>query len=398
MSNSLAVATVTATLYDLLSASAKNAIGSSASIKTGWPDQAGWASSSGINIFLYEVAPNAAWRNDDLPARRDNGSVIRRPQAALDLKYLFSFYGQEAQLEPHRLLGATVSLLHSRPLLDREAIRQAVNGPSPRTYLDGSDLDRQIELVRFTPLHLSLDELSRLWTTFPQSAYALSVIYQASVVLIEAAETVIPSSAVLSRGIGVTTYRQPVIESVTAAADPQGAIVWNSTLRLSGSQLAGDRTMVRIDGVEVPPASERDDQLTLSVPPGVRAGVRGAQAVHRVAVGDAGTLRPGSESNVAPFVLRPSVEYVSTAGTDVTIRFRPPVGIGQRAALLLNEEPGGSGGAYRVERAPEPAELDELVFSVAGIPSGTYALRGQVDGAQSIVTETAGQLDPRLTL
>jgi Pvc16 N-terminal domain len=399
VSNSLAVATVTATLYDLLSAGATSAIGSSAKIRTGWPDQSIWSTESGINIFLYEVTPNAAWRNEDLPSRRETGEVIRKPQAALNLKYLFSFYGNDAQLEQQRLLGATVSLLHSRPLLDREAIRQAVNGVSPRTYLQGSDLDQQVDLVRFTPLHLNMEELSRLWTTFPQSAYALSVVYEASVVLIEADETVAPVRTVQSLpGIGSAPFRQPTIDSVTAAAEPHELIVWNSTLVLTGSQLTGAETRIRIGELEVEPASERDDQLTVPVPAALRAGVLGLQVVQRIAVGGGGPLRPGPESNVAAFVLRPTVELVSTVGSDVTVSFRPPVAAGQRAALLLNEEPGGAGRAYRFERPPETTESDRLKFSTVGAGQGTYVFRCQVDGAQSTIRESGGVFEPQVTI
>ena len=70
---------------------------------------------TGVNVFLYQVTPNAAWRNADLPTRRANGDLIQRPQAALDLHYLLTFYGDESLLQPQRVLGSVVRTLHCGP-------------------------------------------------------------------------------------------------------------------------------------------------------------------------------------------------------------------------------------------------------------------------------------------
>src|SRR5207253_1217781 len=47
----------------------------------------------------------------------------------------------------------------------------------------------QPELVRVTPAHLSLEELSKLWSIFPDVDYVLSAVYVAGVVLIETDDT-----------------------------------------------------------------------------------------------------------------------------------------------------------------------------------------------------------------
>ena len=54
------------------------------------------------------------------------GNWRSRPQAALDLHYLLTFYGNEAQLEPQRLLGSVVRTLHARPVLTRQQIQQTI--------------------------------------------------------------------------------------------------------------------------------------------------------------------------------------------------------------------------------------------------------------------------------
>lgn len=93
MSNFLAIATVTATLSQTIRAAVLKDL-SGAEVTTARPDGAGGHTPAiGVNLYLYQVTPNAAWRNADLPTRRPNGQLVQRPQAALDLHYLLNFYG-----------------------------------------------------------------------------------------------------------------------------------------------------------------------------------------------------------------------------------------------------------------------------------------------------------------
>jgi len=91
MSNFLAIATVTATLGQVL----QPAVGAGvpgATVTTLRPDGAGAGPRpTGVNIYLYQVTPNAAYRNADLPTRTSEGDLMQRPQAALDLHYPVSY-------------------------------------------------------------------------------------------------------------------------------------------------------------------------------------------------------------------------------------------------------------------------------------------------------------------
>src|SRR5262249_30541747 len=133
--------------------------------------------------------PSPAWRNSDLPTRRSDGTLVQRPRTALDLHYLLTFLGDDADLVPHILLGAVALRLHAEPVLTRDQIAQAAaHETRTRTYghfLQTSDLADEVELVGITPADLSLEELSKLWMTFPEVNYVLSAVYVASVVLIE---------------------------------------------------------------------------------------------------------------------------------------------------------------------------------------------------------------------
>ncbi|WP_052807910.1 DUF4255 domain-containing protein [Methyloterricola oryzae] len=191
MSNHLAIATVTYALKTQIANALTHDVGDFGyQVVTDRPD--GTASGQAeVRLYLYQVTHNAAHRNDDLPTRRADGtSFVNRPQLALDLHYLISFFGKETELEPQRLLGSVARALHAHPVLSRDQIAKLIDpGTEPRvgpSWLAASDLDKQIELVRLTPLPLSLEELSKLWMVFFQTKYTLSVAYQASVVLLDA--------------------------------------------------------------------------------------------------------------------------------------------------------------------------------------------------------------------
>jgi hypothetical protein len=181
MSNYLAIATVTAALSRALQTAIEADV-PGALATTVRPDGPGsGVPETGVNIFLYQVMPNASWRNNDLPTRRPDGTLVQRPLVAIDLHYLLSFYGNDAELEPQRLLGSTIRTLHAKPVLTRQEIQNTVDAIG---FLNDSDLAGEVELVKFMPLSLNLEELSKLWSVFFQTTYVLSVAYQASVVLI----------------------------------------------------------------------------------------------------------------------------------------------------------------------------------------------------------------------
>ena len=155
MSNHLAIATVTATLRDLVFA-AVSADVPGANVTMVKPDGVGsGVPATGVNIFLYQVTPSAAARNEDLPTRSENGTLVRRPRVGLDLHYLLTFYGAEAQLIPQRLLGSAARVLHARPVLTRAQVNSSV---AARAFLAGSNLAADIELVKLTQLPLTLED------------------------------------------------------------------------------------------------------------------------------------------------------------------------------------------------------------------------------------------------
>jgi hypothetical protein len=142
-----------------------------------------------ITVFLYQVTPNTSQRNNDLPTRASDGTLVRRPAAALDLHYLISAYGEEAELVGQRLIGSVVRTLHETPVLSKDIIELA----GQRPHLTGSDLAEAVQRVRFTPTVMDVDETSKLWGRLHQTPYTLSVVYQAVLVLIDGRGTPVPA-------------------------------------------------------------------------------------------------------------------------------------------------------------------------------------------------------------
>jgi hypothetical protein len=398
MSNHLAFANVTAALVALLDPAVKQEV-PSAQASADRPDTLKDDTvGARVNVFLYQVTPNAAWRNADLPTRRPDGTAGQRPQAAFDLHYVLSFYGDDKQYEPQRLLGRVESLLHAQPVLSPGILRGAAKPP-----LDASNLAEQVEAVRLVPTGFNLEELSKLWSVFFQVPYRLSVAFQASVVLIEPEIVVQPALPVRARNLVVAPFRQLELDEVVPAAGPGLPIFPGDTILLRGRNLSGDAVEVRIGGAKaVPaPADVADGEIRVLLdaplfPAGtLRAGVVGAQVVQPQLLGTPPIPHAGSESNVAPFVLRPRIKTAGT-GPDVTfaaavqgvravtVGIEPPVAAGQRVVLLLNEPGAAIPRAFSAVADPRLTDAAPVVFQVGGLAAGTLLLvRVQVDGAES---------------
>jgi Pvc16 N-terminal domain len=418
VSNFLAVATATATLSRTLRA-ALNADLAGATVTTATPNPGGTGlpTGAGANLFLYDVTPNPGWTNADLPTRNTEGQLVERPRVAVDLHYLISFYGNEAQLEPQRLLGSALRTLHERPILTRDAIRATILDALFNPFIGTSDLADDIELVKLTPMSLSLEEMSKIWSIFFQTPYTLSIAYEATVVLIDSTRTPRSALPVGTRNVYVIPINQPVIERVIAQTGESDPIVVGGTILIQGQNLRGQLTRVLLGDQEVTPTvadiSATEVRLPLTQPPvpaaGLRAGLRGVQVVHRIPMGTPEVDHRGFESNVAPVVLRPvvGVPVLNLVGTGLTPRsgtidvpLNVTVGIRQRASLLLVQDAAADAEAFSFPADARTAETNQLRFTVSGLPAGTYFFRVQVDGAESPVDldPASGAFGPRVVI
>jgi Pvc16 N-terminal domain len=406
MSNALAIAAVTETLVTLLQDNIGGAHIGSALVSNLSPDLGQTLPAVGVNVFLYQVTPNAALRNADLPTRAADGiTLLRKPTAALDLHYLLTFYGDDKFLEPQRLLGAVTLYLHANPTLQRSQIQPVAI--DAHTSVD-SNLANQPELVRFTPVAFSLEELSKLWSFLFKIDYVLSTAYVASVVLIETDDaTPPPALPVVSINLAAQTMRQPVITQVTASPNANGPIIAGGDIALNGRLLTAPEhgvTQVLIGGAAQTPASIAPNRITLPLPSGLAAGPQTAQILQPLMLGVPPVLHPGTgtASGIASFVLSPVIApaatpsgfaielqtAVSPPGQVLAVTLLPKVLAGQRALLQMLPND-GSGAARLFDGGTIPADTDTVTFPITGLPSGTYAVRVLIDGAQSPLVPVA---------
>jgi hypothetical protein len=396
VSNHLAIATVTAALAQMLQSVVEKDVANT-KVTTTRPDSANAPAGTRLNLYLYQVTPNAAWRNSDLPTRADNGRLMQKPRVALDLHYLLTFYGDEAQLEPQRMLGSAVRLLHSRPVLTRKQIRDTIISPQ-FNFLTLSNLAEDIELVKFTPLSLTLEEHSKLWAVFFQTQYTLSITYQGTVVLIETDD--IPGSTlpVLEHNVYTVPFRTPTIEEIKLDAAVDGPITALSSIIIRGRALKADVTQINFGASKLPPPapnSVADTELKVTVPADLRAGIQGLQVDQMFLMGSPPTPHRGFESNVAAFVLAPIITQPTPptflAG-EITVNFTPKVGKSQRVRLLLNEFQAPTtrapfGHVFDAPKqngiGPNDQETNKIVFKLKDVAAAEYLIRVQVDGAES---------------
>jgi Pvc16 N-terminal domain/IPT/TIG domain len=409
MSNALAIATVTETLRNLLMQYIDAAQVTGAQVSTISPDQPhGQLAIPGINIFLYQITPNAALRNQDLPTRTHGGTLLKKPQAAVDLHYLLTFYGDYATLEPQRLLGAATLALHASPVLPRSLIQAVQTG---NTFLNTSNLDTQTEQIRFNPVVFSLEELSKLWSFLLKIDYVLSTAYVASVVLIDA-DVPMPATPLpaVSYSLGMQAMRQPVITQVVASPIAGAPITAGSDITIIGSNLtarSGGATQVLIDGIAQTPASITPGSITLTLPGGLAAGAQTAQVMQPLMLGMPPVLHPGTgaTSGIAAFVLSPMIApgsppgsyaisvvpgFGSPPGPAIEVSVIPAVQTGQRAVLQLLPLASPASGARLFDGGTQTASSGTLTIPILDLPSGTYAVRVLVDGAQSPLVLGAG--------
>ncbi|MGW1006977.1 Pvc16 family protein [Streptomyces sp. NPDC002520] len=204
MSNALAIAHVSQALALLIESHLQPEIDMAVKVEPRKPP-AEPPTDPTISVFLYQVTSNTSQRNNDLPTRAPDGTLVRRAAAALDLYYVISAYGDETELVGQRLIGSVVRTLHEMPILPKDVIELA----GERPYLAGSNLAEAAQRVRFTPMVMDVDETSKLWGMLYQTPYALSVVYQASLVFIDGLETPVPPKPVERPEVRVLPFGAP---------------------------------------------------------------------------------------------------------------------------------------------------------------------------------------------
>ncbi|HMR32999.1 MAG TPA: Pvc16 family protein [Geminicoccaceae bacterium] len=234
-----------------------------------------------INLYLFEIRQHAQLRNQMPPGEGPPGA-FGKPPLSLELLYLLTTIvptetAIEADLGCQRMLGDALAVLNEWPVVTRRLLAvTSRDRPAGAPILDTALLDEH-EALKATLHPAGLEEYTKIWTALPEAAFRRAVILAVSVVQISARVPPASPRPVLKRRLVADLGRRPVIDSV---AEPR--VVLGGTIAIHGRNLAGQRTMVRLGGldpIEVLPdgAGERleialpdDIYPAAAVPPGPR--------------------------------------------------------------------------------------------------------------------------------
>jgi hypothetical protein len=366
------------------------------------PDKArGNGNANQLNLFLYQIVPNAAWRNMNIPSQVASGET-GTPPLALTLHYLVTAFGKDNDTTlpyGHHLLGKAMSILYDHALLGPDEIKAATAASFP-----DSDLDKQVERVRITLQPMSLEEISKLWSGLV-TQYRLSVGYEVSVALIDSTQPKKTPLPVLTRGAGDKgVLSQASLISPFPALDQiqfpnsQTSARLGDILVLTGNNLDGTSVGLQFNHalwstpVEVPPqAGGTATQVTVQIPTGPTAWPAGFYTV------SLSVQRPGETyrrtTNQLSFALAPriTVAPASAAGPSITytVTCSPEVWADQRASLLLGDQ--------EILANAHPFQIANLTFAAQELSAGPYFVRLRIDGVDSFLVNralTPPQFDP----
>ncbi|MBP0018129.1 MAG: DUF4255 domain-containing protein [Cyanobacteria bacterium SBLK] len=424
MSNHLAIATVTATLQRLLQSAIQGDV-EGARVTTVRPDAIGTATpETGVNLYLYHVPMNYIWGNSaEIQRRNRKGIAANKARTALDMNYMISFYGNDAELEPQRLLGSVVRALADNGILTKDMIADTLTD-SNLGYLLESTLTNQVEQVLLKPLDLSIEDLSKVWSVFFQTPYNLSMAYEASVVMIEGEKVGSKSLPMGDRFGGIGTFaNQPTVVDVIHQDGRFIPIEMDSILVIRGKNLQEEEVWIRIGEIEARAEEVEKNKIVFplsSFPQDcLKAGIQPLQVIHRFSfqseidndnngresqVSDPIERFRNVESNIIPIALRPTLvnivaDNVFGSGTQLrygTIRVESNLEMKptQKVILALNENAQDNPQAYLLEAASFESATNIVSVPFKGVKAGEYLIRLQVDGAESTLERDSDPNSP----
>ena len=425
MSDALAIGAVTAVIKAVLenTLAAQNVV-QPVSVTTLPPDRvvpanpANQTDNDQLNLFLYQITPNAAWRNAALPSRDGNGERLSNPPLALNLHYFVTAYGQKP-FHAEIILGYATLALHEASVLTREQIRKSLAAAVPAS-LANSRLADQIEQIKVTPEVLNPEEISKLWSAMT-AHYRPTAAYQVSVVLIESTQAFRSALPVRAMGGASVLSGPPLIQAVQAATGARNAILPGTTLHVLGQNLKADHLRVRVDGDMFDPQPSADDiandRIVYTLPNAAStllAGTRALRVEHLIDLSDPPVVHEGNTSNLFPFLLRPQIaatpeNVVNSAANGVALRagklkidVQPAVGRSQDVIVLLNEfNPPADRPARGYSFAapanngiadPNQASTNTISVPFQAVVAGKYLVRMRIDGVDSMLTPEASGL------
>ncbi len=403
MSNSLAIAAVTATLQKLIYQVLGDDLGSGKVTTLPLDKARENGEQNQINIFLYHTLPNLAWRNRHPVGQLRRGESQKSP-LGLDLFYLISVYGEkENGVKSAQLLGLVMSLFHDLTKITPEMVETATNGE-----LRESNLHQQLEQINITPVALTFEEMSQIWQGF-QVPSRPCIAYQVSVILLDSMVPLTVPMPVLALGNGQGVVRQrEFFPSLQALELPnrQPSIQLGDTLTLRGNNMTLGEIRIRFNHskykqiIELDPENGKNPRmLPVKLPDPDQETAQNWQ-IGLYALSLIMPLGEGGEreSNSLPFNLAPRIVALNpkeTRAGNISLRLgcTPPLHPRQKAILLW----GDRSFPTRKWSNPDQPGTTTLTCQIKSAPPGEYVVRLRVDGVDSLPVDFSTfpwQFDP----
>lgn len=175
MSDYTAIADVGETLIELLRDNMQDLIPRSHSIVLASPGEIEINDDVRLSLFLYQVLENVHLKNQEMQIK--GLSKLTFPPIALDLYYMLTSYPSgiqdltERTREEHSILGKAIEVINNNARLTGSILKGSL-------AMNGCDLH-----ITLTPL--SLDDMTKMWTTFPGKSFRSSICFLVTPVMID---------------------------------------------------------------------------------------------------------------------------------------------------------------------------------------------------------------------
>jgi hypothetical protein len=397
---------------------------------------------SRINLYLYELIEHPQLKNQTIPGREDPGTY-GQPPLSLMLRFVMTSYARsEDQIDSdviaQTLLGDAMLVLHDLGgRMDDLLLVTTRAGAIGDPVLDPV-LQSEFERVKLVFHPLPFEELSKLWAAMPETNYRRSVIYEASVVQIEARRPRHQPRPVKERRVFASVARPPVILDAWRTPPPPAANIHDSRIGI-GDELTirhapttAERLYVRFGNLEpiriplpssgiirlpIPDAQypvDLDHAVLRPIPPEVQL-QPGTLEVSLLGVsaseGVVGALDRGVpvlsdralRSNIALLQLVPTITATTpafghaavtlrVAGTRLWSATHPSEIVIGDAAIPVRQPIAGE-----IFAPPTPTQVEiaggDIAAALPPSPS-PYPIAAQVDGARSRETSFSFRRDP----
>lgn len=175
MSDYRAIADIGETLIELLRDNMQDLIPRRQSIVMASPGEIETNDDVRLSLFLYQVLENVHLKNREMQIKDPKTLVF--PPIALDLYYMLTSYPSGVQditertKEEHSILGRVIQIINDNAILKGSVLKENL-------VMNGYDLH-----ITLSPL--SLDDMTKMWTTFPGKTFRSSICCLVTPVIID---------------------------------------------------------------------------------------------------------------------------------------------------------------------------------------------------------------------